>query len=99
MANIKNSDRRKRKYGDKRKSATARNKANRQARHKRRLRKLECRTLELVGRKVIHAGQPVLVLEMLERDDPRVDTLKPRGRYLVLESGPIVSRRSVKPVR
>jgi hypothetical protein len=97
MASLKNGNRSKRKYGEARKSATAHNKANAKARHERRQKRLEGRTYDLVGRKVTHAGQPVLVLEVLERDDERVDTPKPRGRYLALESGIIVSRRSIKP--
>lgn len=52
MASSKNTNRSKRKYGDKRKSVTISNKSKKPSRHERTIERLSLRTQELIGQKV-----------------------------------------------
>jgi hypothetical protein len=113
MAHMKNSDRRKRKYGDKQKARTARNKVTKKAAAQLRAEKLVLRTFDLEGERVRYGtkdGRPLLgrVTAILRPGDenypkPKEDTNKPHGSYLVIEDRPrdtttIRARRRVKPV-
>lgn len=102
MASLKNTNRRKRKYGDKQKSRTARNKASKAAAAKLRSEKLILRTYDLLGQRVRYGtneGRPLIgrVTAVLRPDDEGYPTVNknekderktPRGTYLVIEDRP-----------
>lgn len=94
MAHVKNSNRSKRKYGDAQKSRTARNKANRLARHNRRLGLFAERAEALFGEQVIAAGQKGTVI-MVVMDQ------SPREFHINLPDGTMVkrSRRRIKTTK
>lgn len=105
MANIKNSARRKRKYGDARKGATARNKARTPLQHAAHMEKLSARTGNLVGKavKFRQSGykQPMVgVVKSITRAPE--GALRKIGNYLVIQDSSgalhVKSRHRVKPV-
>lgn len=71
MGHVKNSDRRKRKYGDAQKNRTAKNRANRKARHESRLKSFAQRAESLYGAKVRAAGQICTVTDITTDTTPR----------------------------
>lgn len=111
MASVKNSARSKRKYGDKQKARTEKNRAARKARHERKLARMNARTDSLVGTPVHFGskaegpkvGTVVSVVRTGEDGYPvRTSDFKPRGAYLIVNADDgehKLSRRGVKPVR
>jgi len=94
MAHVKNSVRSKRKYGDKRTSATARNKQNKQTRHELRMERFKERTAALVGQRVRTGNQEGTVLQAEKIEGRRGTTLT-----IALQDRQVLrSRRSVRPI-
>ena len=108
MANPKNTNRRKRKYNDARKSTTEKNRKRKQARHEQRVARLTSRTQGLVGQHVrVRAkdhAKPLVgtVLEVIGKSHDRYPTDARRhvGSYLRIRTAVgelLASRHRVKP--
>jgi hypothetical protein len=101
MANQKNSNRHKRKYGS-REAATARNKEKRQKRHEARTERLVERAQKLLGRKVVARTKdgPVegKIREVLRPGDAGYPTDRKRGGtyFVVGDIADVVARSRVK---
>lgn len=109
MARIKNQNRRKRKYGD-RKSITEKNQKRKQQQHERHRERLLSRTQELIGKHVRVRGKdqvkPLVgtVLEVLRKhnDNYPHGARRHHGSYLKIRTAVgerLVSRHRVKPIR
>lgn len=110
MANSKNSNRRKRKYGDSQKARTAKNKASAKTRAELRNERLIERTQSLIGTRVQVRTKDQIkpaigtVIEVLRKGDEGYPAQAERnvGAYLKvrISSGDVVrSRHRVKPIR
>lgn len=101
MANVKNSDRRKRKYGD-RAPKTAANKVRRLTKHENRIARLKMRSESLVGKNVeVRTSYGKIVGTVQSITTAPEASIRRNGTFLVVsnQGTPVtVSRHRVKPV-
>lgn len=82
MGSVKNTNRSKRKYGDRRKSLTASNKTRKAAKSQSRTDRLVARTQDLIGQKVKIRTKDGPELGTVESIIPRPEGAKRSGQYL-----------------